>query len=272
MKSFRLHIAWTRENEKKLDLLMELGLVPAMEQEGRRLAVLGDMTELNSVKKILKEYLPGVRKEVEEIPEQDWNRKWKENFKPIDIGNSFRVLAPWQSDEISHERWNMIINPGQAFGTGTHESTQMLMMLMERHSPAGKNVIDLGCGSGILSIAASMLGASYVAAFDYDELFLVNIKENLTHNRIENVRFSVGDVLKMDSLQADYCLMNIEKHIIKPALKGFDTKNINFPELLLSGLLTVDLSEMQAFLDDLNYSITDKEEKGEWIGLYCQPK
>ena len=273
MEYFRIHLSWSDKNEKSLDLLMELGLINAYENGLDTLSIIDESGQKKKILALMDDYFPGQDYRIEDIEDQDWNSKWKENFQPLPVGNKFWITAPWHEvSEIPDGRHHMIINPGQAFGTGTHESTQMLMMLLENYIPRGKTVIDIGCGSGILSIAASMLGAASVYAVDYDEVFLENMSENIQHNKIKNVTFKVGDVFRMKSFPGDVCLMNIEKHIIRPALAKMTEMGILFNELFLSGLLAVDYEDAVIFTGKAGYNIHEKVEKGEWIGLYCVPK
>ncbi len=272
MDLVRLFIPFSRENRERLDTLMELGLISAYENTLNRLCVLGEKDEEKRLLAVLDEYLPGVETEIEDVPDQDWNRIWRENFRELPVGKSYWVCPPWQTDgAVPDGRRRLVINPGQAFGTGTHESTQLMMELLEEVPPAGKDVLDLGCGSGILSICASILGARSVQSVDYDKNFCDNMSENLSLNGISNVEYSVANVFKMTDFPGEYCLMNIEKHIIKPALTRMTDMGVRFPELLLSGLLSRDEEEMTEFLLGQGYEVSVKRNKGEWLGLYCTP-
>jgi len=271
MPALRVHLPYSTENRDRLDQLMELGLINGYENFLDRLAVLDDAVELEGVLKILDEYLPGIDLHTEILPDQDWNVRWRENFKPLAVADSFFVCAPWHREEkVPAGRMRMIINPGQAFGTGTHESTQLVMGLLEKYPPRDGDVIDIGCGSGILSIAAEMLGARSVYAVDYDPVFLDNMQENLELNRMRNIRFETGNVFEMTEFPGSVCLMNIEKHIIKPALKRLHGMGLHFPRLFLSGLLATDLQEVTDFCAALGWKRMEYAEKGEWIGVYLE--
>jgi ribosomal protein L11 methyltransferase len=105
------------------------------------------------------------------IPDEDWNRTWKAGFRPIDVGERFTILPPWEKKK--NGRINLVIDPGMAFGTGHHETTRSCLVLMEKLSrPAAPEArfLDLGAGTGLLAIAASRLGYRHVAAVDTDPL------------------------------------------------------------------------------------------------------
>jgi ribosomal protein L11 methyltransferase len=116
------------------------------------------------------------------VPSRDWNASWKQGFRPIDIGDRFTVLPPWERPPVG--RLPLIIDPGMAFGTGHHETTRSCLLLMERYAPQGlrRRFLDLGTGTGLLAIAALRLGFQEIDAVDHDEQAIASARVNLALN------------------------------------------------------------------------------------------
>jgi len=262
----RVAIPAKEEYEVLLDMLMEEGLVPGIETTDTALIawILRDGSE-ELIARLRKE-LPPQHLDISVIPGQDWNQRWKENFSPLRIGKKFWVAPPWDLPELQAGQHCIVIQPGQAFGTGTHESTQLALEILEKHFRGG-SLYDIGCGSGILAIAAAKLGAYPVNAFDYDELFLENMAENLALNQISNIEYYVADALKMQRSNADWLLINIEKRVILPLLDHFEKIGENPTRMLLSGLLTTDLPQVKNALKEKGFQLIESKEKGEWSAI-----
>lgn len=149
------------------------------------------------------------------LHEEDWANSWRTHHRPLSIGKKFMILPPWISPSTG-DRLPVILNPGMAFGTGTHPTTQLCLQAIETHLRAGQRVVDLGCGSGVLSIAAARLGASEVLAFDVDPEAVQVTEENIRLNhmldRIQVKRGSLEDILReirQDFIGPDLLVANI---------------------------------------------------------------
>lgn len=119
------------------------------------------------------------------VPEEDWSEMWKIHFKPRRIGKRFVVRPTWEEYEVLPGDIELVLDPGQAFGTGDHPTTRVCLQALEDINLEGKKVLDLGCGSGILAIAASKLGANPLLATDIDEQSVEVTKENMFRNSVE---------------------------------------------------------------------------------------
>ncbi|HJW28102.1 MAG TPA: 50S ribosomal protein L11 methyltransferase, partial [Saprospiraceae bacterium] len=130
------------------------------------------------------------------IPDQDWNESWKKGFTPLDVGEHFTILPPWEDKR--NGRINLIIDPGMAFGTGHHETTRSCLVLMEKYDGkiAKGHFLDLGTGTGLLAIAASKLGYKQVAAIDTDPLAIEAARKNIDLNQVINIELREGSVIE----------------------------------------------------------------------------
>ena len=209
---------------------------------------------------------------VEEMPEVDWEESWKDNYPPQEIGETIIVLPYWRADEET-DRVKVILDPGLTFGTGAHPSTQMVMEKMEEVVRPGFRCLDLGSGSGILSIAALRLGAETAVGIDIDPKAEDIARENAAYNDFTAPRFTAmtGNVTEDKTLMAqlaaeeyDLVLVNIVADVIiglSPVLPNFLTEKST---LICSGILDVRLQEVIAALEKAGLTVTAVKEKEDW--------
>ncbi|MCK4824407.1 50S ribosomal protein L11 methyltransferase, partial [bacterium] len=153
------------------------------------------------------------------IPAQDWNSQWRKNFKPIKVTSRIIVKPPWEKCNCSGNQVVVDIMPRMAFGTGTHETTQLCLALLEIYMKPGEAVLDIGTGSGILAITAAKLGACCVLAVDTDEHAVENARENVVQNGVEGrVEVLKGTVDSIVSRTFDLILANINRNILTTLL------------------------------------------------------
>ena len=206
------------------------------------------------------------------LPETDWEESWKDNYPAVEVGKNLIVVPYWDA-ENTNGRTPIILDPGLTFGTGAHPSTQMVMEAMEERVASGWKCLDLGSGSGILSIAALRLGAESAIGVDIDPKAEGIARENAAYNGFESPEFTAltGNVTEdkalMESLsQAEYdlVLVNIVADVIiglSPILPNFLTANST---LICSGILDVRLSDVLAALDAAGLEVTSIREKEDW--------
>ena len=154
------------------------------------------------------------------VEEQDWEVEWRRFFAPVWATERIVVHPSWIPVEIAEGQVAVSIDPKMAFGTGGHESTQLCLRALESYLRPGARCLDLGTGSGILSITAALLGAGPVLAVDIDEKAVANARENLAHNRIgsEQVEVRLGGVEIVAERHFDLVLANIQSHVLQPLL------------------------------------------------------
>jgi ribosomal protein L11 methyltransferase len=149
------------------------------------------------------------------VSEIDWANAWKKYYKPTHIGKSLVVKPTWESYEPKENEILIELDPGMAFGTGTHETTALCLELLEKYIKDGYTVIDMGCGSGILSIAAGKLGAATIIAIDKDEVAVRVTRENAQRNNLSSkIQVIKADKLSDVNIKADIIVSNIISEVI----------------------------------------------------------
>lgn len=216
--------------------------------------------------------------EFKPLQEANWVEAWKKHYRPIPIGKQLIILPAWMEtpDDV---RIPIRINPGMAFGTGTHPSTQLCLQMLEKYVPAGGNVFDIGCGSGILSIAAIKLGAQHAYGVDIDLESIGNAIENATANDVINqVDFTHGSVQEIrsdlfDIQRALLVLANILAHILFRMLDHGLTDLVEPGGILiLSGILEEQLPEFESRIKEGNLQILEQGKIDDWVALVLQRK
>lgn len=202
---------------------------------------------------------------VEHIVGDEWKERWKEFFKPTRIGRRLVVRPSWEP--FSPEVGDVVItlDPGQAFGTGTHESTRLVLAEVDALVSGGERVLDVGCGSGILSIAALLLGASEAVAVDVDPIAVQVTDENAAHNAVaDRLRASTTDVGEIEG-SFELVLANIQSGVLVPMAEALMSRLKAGGHLVLSGLLAPESQEIRAAFGALSFVREARE--GEWIAL-----
>jgi ribosomal protein L11 methyltransferase len=207
------------------------------------------LEDLKRYLKSLEKFYAGISRsqvEVTSIEEKDWSGSWRKFFKPLRVASKFVVAPPWSSGLRMEKRIVIRINPGMAFGTGTHATTQLCLQALERRVTRKKtSVLDVGTGSGILAIAAWKLGASEVAAIDVDGAALENARENLVLNDVQDyVRTRKGRIGTVRG-SFDVVVANIDTRNLKKMV-GPLTNHLNGGGfLILSGILGEELRRIR---------------------------
>ncbi len=211
------------------------------------------------------------------VKDEDWSENWKQFFKPLEIGERVLVVPEWESVPET-DRVKFIINPGCSFGTGSHESTKMCIEEIEKHIKSGDNVLDLGCGSGILSVIALLLGAKEATAVDidpmavevaYSNLKLNGLGEEVYHGFDGDITTDVALREKLGANKFDIVLANIVADVIialSAFVKGFMKPDGTF---ICSGIIIERKDEVVAALEKAGLKIKEVREMGEWAAVVC---
>lgn len=206
--------------------------------------------------------------ELQNVADEDWSENWKKYYKPFRIGSHLVVKPTWEPYEAQEGDQIIELDPGMAFGTGTHETTHMCMQLLEKHLRPGMRVMDVGTGSGILAIAAARLGAREVLAIDIDPNAVKVAKENVALNHVEDaVRVVVGDLCKSEAMPCDLAVANIVADAIC-MLAGPLTRHLQKGRLLIcSGIIREREQDVRDAAARAGYTLFDRIEMGEWVAL-----
>lgn len=205
------------------------------------------------------------------IEDSDWAQKWKTHYQPLRVGRFF-IRPSWYADELGEPDDLLItLDPGMAFGSGTHATTQLCLQMMPRVIGEGVRVLDVGTGSGILAIGAKRLGAERVLALDVDELAIVASAENAI---INNVTFDIrqGSLEQAGACQWDVVIANMLAVIIKELIISSDLLSYarSGGYIVMSGILEQQADDMKAFVRAAGAVILDARQQGEWVALLLQ--
>ena len=202
------------------------------------------------------------------VREQDWAENWKKYYKPFRAGEHLVIKPSWEAYEPQAGDLVLELDPGMAFGTGTHETTFMCMQQLERYVTPGCKAIDVGCGSGILALAAAKLGAGDVLAIDLDESAVKVARENTEKNGLSAIVRSVhGDLLEHREETADVIVANIIADVIcflcGPAKRHLLPGGV----FICSGIIREREEDVLRALTAAGYRVDKRLEKGEWVCL-----
>ena len=202
------------------------------------------------------------------VQEQDWSECWKQYYKPFRAGQHLVIKPSWENWNAAPGDLIIELDPGMAFGTGTHETTAMCVEMIEKHYHGGK-VLDVGTGSGILAIAAARLGADSVLGVDIDPMAVRVAQENVEKNGLSReIDIRQGDLVAgLDNVQCEFAVANILADIIAllaAPLKAHLTANATF---VCSGILKEREQDVVDVLTRNGYQLFDRMQKGDWVAL-----
>ena len=201
----------------------------------------------------------------EMIPDQNWNEVWEKNyFKPLLIGGRCLVRAPFHT-EYEPAEFELVIEPKMAFGTGNHETTTQMAEQILKMELTGKTVLDMGCGTGILGMLASLKGAKSITAIDIDKWSFESTVENARLNNISNLEAKLGDASLLDSETYEVIFANIHKNVIISDLPASEKVLQPGGQLYLSGFYTHDMPDVREKAESLGLQETGFHEKNNWV-------
>ena len=203
-----------------------------------------------------------------EVMEEDWASSWKEFFHPVRVSEHIVIKPSWEEYVPADGDIIIELDPGMAFGTGTHHTTAMCIRALEDVIRPGQVVFDVGTGSGVLAVAAAKLGANSVHAIDLDSVAVRVATENVTINNVAGaVKTTQGDLLTGVTGKADVIVANIIADIIIKMLSDVKTRLVNKGIFIASGIISERLSDVTEALIDNGFIIDKVTEEGGWVAI-----
>lgn len=206
--------------------------------------------------------------EVNMLEDENWNQTWESNYDPVDITPFCYIRAPFHEPVpgVSHD---IIIHPGMAFGTGHHATTKMMVQGMEPINFTGKNVLDFGCGTGVLAILASRMGALSVDGVEIEQVACESARENLLLNHVEGiVRIFNGSLDILSDGTYEVILANINRNVILESLATLESKLVPGGILGMSGFLLSDEAVLSAACSKYGWEKMHQSHHSDWLSLW----
>lgn len=217
----------------------------------------------------------GLAPDVKTVRDSDWENNWRDFYKPVEIGEKLVVVPEWEA--YDGDRTPVKLDPGLLFGTGDHPTTKMCLAAVEQYAGAGKRVLDIGCGSGILGIAAAVLGSETVVAADVDPKAPDIVRENAALNGVEDVfQVYVGDVIADSRLRSkmgggfDLVLANIVADVIIPLAPYVHEFMAPGGVFVCSGIIDGRENDVAAALQEAGLAILRHDHMDEWNAFVCR--
>lgn len=200
------------------------------------------------------------------IEDQNWNAEWEKNFDAVFIKEKCCIRAPFHKKPKNIE-FDIIIEPKMSFGTAHHETTSMMMELLLKMGVKGKDVLDMGCGTGVLAILTAKMGAKKIMAIDNDEWAFNNTIENIEKNNVSNIETLLGDAALIQGKKFDVIIANINRNILLADIKNYAPCLNNNGYLLMSGFYEKDLELIKKASEQENLKFNNYISKNNWVAV-----
>jgi ribosomal protein L11 methyltransferase len=201
-----------------------------------------------------------------DLVEENWEENWKQFFKPRRVGNRIVVHPTWESEPLQPGDVQIVLDPGQAFGTGDHPTTRMCLELLERHLAPGATVADIGCGSGILSVAAVKLGAVLVFAVDIEPLSVEVAKENAQLNGVEFEAVAGAGLQALPKAPFDVLVSNIISATLISLAREVPVHLVTGGKWIVSGIIEANWQDVLEAANRAGFDLVDELHENEWVG------
>ncbi|HTR81548.1 MAG TPA: 50S ribosomal protein L11 methyltransferase [Bacteroidota bacterium] len=208
---------------------------------------------------------------ITEVPPENWNRQWEQSIQPIEVGENFIITPSWHPVSPQKKKVVLIIDPKMSFGTGYHESTRLMLRMIERFIPHYAHILDVGTGTGILAIASAKLKSSSAIGIDTDEWSYTNAKENVERNDCaESVDIRLGSIEVVGTSGFDAVFANITRSTIIELLPHLVRMLAPAGIILLSGIMAEDRPAIIQALSARSCSEVGGFSENEWIGIAAE--
>ena len=260
---------WELMDQSVIDAMPEDVQVKAWFDEDALNRVMGSLQEQLSLLKTQNEGLGTLALSLQGVKEEDWAENWKQYYKPFRLGEHMVVKPTWESWDMQEGDLMIEIDPGMAFGTGTHETTAMCVGLIEKYYQGGA-LLDVGTGSGILAIAAARLGAKGIVAVDIDPDAVRVARENVAHNGLTGaIDVREGDLLQGLSQRFQFAVANILAPVICMLAAPLKAHLLPGGRFVCSGIIAEAEGDVNDALLAAGYQIDEIQHKGDWVAFAC---
>ncbi len=256
-----------------------------LEHKGEFAVVKGYFSDEDNIEEVVsfvKERLEDIKKlginigkgkvEVQEMKEEDWANTWKKYYKPFRIGKSIIIKPIWEEYEEKEGDLVVELDPGMAFGTGDHETTNMCIRALEKYVKKDSTVFDVGCGSGILAIAAAKLGAKKAVGVDLDPVAVESAKENVGYNNLDNIEILEGNLIDVIDGKADIVVANILAEIICILTQDVSRVLNKGGYFITSGIIHDRVDMVTSKLEECGFEVESVNKDGEWNCIIAKLK
>lgn len=250
--------------------LSDLGFESFVETDNGFLAYIQE-TEYNT--EILKQFFNdfssvfAINHSVKTIPQQNWNKEWESNFQPIDVISKCYIRAPFHEPKPGFT-FDVVIEPKMSFGTGHHDTTQLMIQQLMELNVEKKALLDMGCGTGVLAIVAAMMGANPITAIDIDDWSVENTVENLSRNNINKVLVHKGNAQILEGKFFHTILANINKNVLLADMSIYEKSLEKGGSLVLSGFFETDIQQLTEKANELGFVFKNKKVSNQWAMLH----
>ena len=260
---------WELMDQSVIDAMPEDVQVKAWFDEDALNRIMGSLQEQLSLLKNQNEGLGTLALSLQGVKEEDWAENWKQYYKPFRLGEHMVVKPTWESWDMQEGDLMIEIDPGMAFGTGTHETTAMCVGLIEKYYQGGA-LLDVGTGSGILAIAAARLGAKGIVAVDIDPDAVRVAKENVAHNGLTGaIDVREGDLLQGLSQRFQFAVANILAPVICMLAAPLKAHLLPGGRFVCSGIIAEAEGDVNGALLAAGSQIDEIQHKGDWVAFAC---
>ena len=210
-------------------------------------------------------YANDIQYKIAEIKQVNWNEEWEKNFfEPIIIGNECLIHSTFHKN-LPKAKYDIIIDPKMAFGTGHHETTSLMIAEILKMDLEGKSVLDMGCGTAVLAILAAMRGAKPVTAIDIDTWCIENSIENIEKNGVGEIFVQLGDASLLEDQHYDIIIANINRNILLSDIKKYSACLSKGGALYMSGFYTEDIPLIEKEANNYHLKLINYNEKNNWV-------
>lgn len=211
--------------------------------------------------------------EMKDVDEEDWSNAWKKYYHPVQVGEHLVVCPSWEAYDRQPDDVVLTLNPGMAFGTGTHDTTRLCMELLEKYITPQDTVLDVGCGSGILAITAALLGANKIIGCDIDEVAVKVAGENAALNGVQDrIAFHQGDLTSQVEGSFQIICANIVADVIIRLSKDAGRYLAKDGIFITSGIIDTREQDVLNALEQNGFQVIERRTSGGWVALACKAK